>query len=175
IPIISGIGHQRDESLADLVADVHVHTPTAAAETAAPLLTDLTHAHQERQTALALALHHHIQGMDRHLHALRDRLRRLQLDRRISQEQQRLQWHQQTLRHLVAQKLQQAESHCQLLRQTLETLDPATILQRGYALVRQQEGTIVRSADQVTPQQRLWIQLAQGQIQVTVETKESND
>ncbi|NEQ99151.1 MAG: exodeoxyribonuclease VII large subunit [Cyanothece sp. SIO2G6] len=42
IPIISGIGHQRDESLADLVADVHVHTPTAAAETAAPLLTDLT-------------------------------------------------------------------------------------------------------------------------------------
>ncbi|MGK7890240.1 MAG: exodeoxyribonuclease VII large subunit [Leptolyngbyaceae cyanobacterium] len=172
IPVISGIGHQRDESLADLVADVRVHTPTAAAETAIPSLPDLIHAHQERRLALAHVLQQHIHLMDHRLQTLQARLRRLQMDQQISQEQQRLQWHKQTLRHLVRQTLHQADTHGQLLRQTLETLDPATVLQRGYALIRQQDGTIVRSPDQVQPQQRLWVQLAQGRIQVTVEAKD---
>jgi len=172
IPVISGIGHHRDESLADLVADVHVHTPTAAAEEVIPLFTDVIQGHQERRVALASALQQHIHLREKHLKALRERLRRLQLDRWVSQEQQRLQWHKQTLQHLVVQTLQQADAHCQLLRQTLESLDPAAALQRGYALVQQQDGSIVRSSEQVQPQQYLWVQLAQGRIEVKVEATE---
>jgi exodeoxyribonuclease VII large subunit len=45
IPIVTGIGHERDETLADLAADVCAHTPTAAAERVVPALVDMWLAH----------------------------------------------------------------------------------------------------------------------------------
>jgi exodeoxyribonuclease VII large subunit len=56
IPIISGIGHQRDETLADLAADYFAHTPTAAADLAVPCLDDLQSFHQERRSRLLHSL-----------------------------------------------------------------------------------------------------------------------
>ncbi|MGB7378340.1 MAG: exodeoxyribonuclease VII large subunit, partial [Rivularia sp. (in: cyanobacteria)] len=53
IPIITGIGHQRDESLADLAADESVHTPTAAAEIVVPSLDDLYNQHCDRVAVLS--------------------------------------------------------------------------------------------------------------------------
>ena len=52
IPVITGIGHQRDESLVDLVADQKVHTPTAAAELVVPAIAELYSQHQERVTTV---------------------------------------------------------------------------------------------------------------------------
>lgn len=168
IPVISGIGHQRDESLADLVADAYAHTPTAAAEQATPLLADLAHSHYEQRMALALALKQHLRTSQDQLQQLRGRLRRLQVDQTFAQEWQSHQWRQQKLCHLVNHRLEQAEHHCQLLKQQLGALDPAVVLKRGYAVVRQQDGKIVRSSDQVQIQQPLWVDLAQGRLQVTV-------
>lgn len=167
IPIVSGIGHQRDESLADLVADVCAHTPTAAAEQAVPQLDDLYDEHREQVTALAQTLDNHLNHTHEHLYRLQEQLRRLRLDRQLQRETQVVAWMRQRLNQAATQRLQQTTQHCQLLKQTLQTLDPKAVLRRGYAVVRQQ-GAIVRSTDELAPGQPLTIHLAQGSLQATI-------
>jgi exodeoxyribonuclease VII large subunit len=168
IPIIAGIGHQRDESLADLAADVCAHTPTAAAEQAIPRLDDLIVEHQQRVVALQDRMHDRIQETHEQLHRLRDRCRKLHLDRQLEQEQQTLTWMRQRLIQGSRLQVQSAVQHCHLLKQTLDTLDPRAVLKRGYAVVRQMDGAIARSAPALLPGQELSIQLQQGQLKVKV-------
>ncbi|MBF2076057.1 MAG: exodeoxyribonuclease VII large subunit [Synechococcales cyanobacterium C42_A2020_086] len=168
IPVVAGIGHQRDESLADLVADVCAHTPTAAAEQAVPLLADLYADHQDRVSRLSQAMTSYLDNAADQLYRLKGRLRRLHLDRQIRQEAQTIVWKRQQLIQSTHYRLQEAIQHCYLLRQKLITLDPAAVLRRGYAVLRQTEGTVVRSPAQVAPGETLTVQLAHGQLHVIV-------
>ena len=168
IPVISGIGHQRDESLADLVADVCVHTPTAAAEQAVPCLADLYGEHRERMLALGNAMQYRLQMVRDRTQRLRQRLQQTQLDRRLQRDAETLSWLQERLTQSTTRQLHHAQQHCQLLQHKLATLDPAAVLRRGYALVRQSDGAIARSAADLTIGQPLQVQLAHGQLHVTV-------
>jgi exodeoxyribonuclease VII large subunit len=168
IPVIAGIGHQRDETLADLVADVCAHTPTAAAEQAVPQLADLCAEHRERVFALKAAINDYLEGEETRLQRFRTQLRQIRLDRKLQQEQQSLIWRRQRLIQGSRLKIQQAQQHCQLLKQKLVTLDPQAVLQRGYAVVRQENGAIARSAAEFAPGQALQIQLGQGQLKVKI-------
>jgi exodeoxyribonuclease VII large subunit len=168
IPVLTGIGHQRDESLADLVADVCAHTPTAAAELAVPELVTLYAEHQERKRVLNEAVSQVFKSSHNQLQRLEDRIRRLPLSLKLQQEEQAIAWKRQQLLQATSRHLQQATQHCQMLRQKLATLDPESVLQRGYAVVRSADGTIARSAANLVPGQVLQIQLGQGQIKVKV-------
>jgi exodeoxyribonuclease VII large subunit len=168
IPVVSGIGHQRDESLADLVSDVCAHTPTAAAELVVPRLSDIYAVHQERINHLNQALKQQFTNAYEQLHRLEERLHRLQVNRQIRQETQAIVWMRQRLIQQTSQQMQQATLHCQMLRQKLNTLDPEAVLRRGYAVVRQTDGSLARSADQLIPGQTLQVRLPQGQITVQV-------
>lgn len=168
IPVITGIGHQRDESLADLVADACAHTPTAAAEQVIPELADLYAQHRERVTALNAAFHQQVKTAQNQLQQQRNRLRLLRLDRQIQQETQAIAWKRQQLLQATAQRFGQATQHCQLLRQKLVTLDPKAVLKRGYAVVRQENGAIARYAAELAPGQQLSVQLGQGRVKVKI-------
>ncbi|MBD2346235.1 exodeoxyribonuclease VII large subunit [Anabaena subtropica] len=168
IPVVTGIGHQRDESLVDLVADVCVHTPTAAAEMVVPSLAELYTQHRQRVAALHEVLLNSQTSAENQLQTLRNRLRNLRLDRHLQQEAQKLTWQRQQLLQLMLGRSQQAKQHLELLRQKLISLDPKAVLQRGYAVVRQENGAIARNAIQLTVDQELLIQLAQGEVKVKV-------
>lgn len=168
IPVITGIGHQRDESLADLAADFSAHTPTAAAEQIVPELNDLIVEHQERISTLHEAVNQHFEKAKNQLEQLQNRLRRLRLDRQIEQQTQSLIWLRQRLIQSTNQRLEKADRDCQLLQQKLATLDPKSVLKRGYAVARQQNGNIVRSADNLKMEEELLIQLGEGEIKVKV-------
>lgn len=144
IPVITGIGHQRDESLADLVADVSVHTPTAAAEIAVPDFFQLWAEHQDRLLRLR-------QGLQQRWQSEADQLQRLQ---------QR--WQALPTRALIAETNQ-----LNLLTQRLKALDPQSVLQRGYAVVRDRD-RIICTTDELEPEQNLTIQLGAGKFQVIV-------
>ncbi len=168
IPVIAGIGHQRDESLADLAADVCAHTPTAAAEQAVPNLADLYTEHRERMLALHEAMQYRLEVTRDRFQRLQTRLIQLKLDQRLQHEVQLLQWQRQQLLQRSGSQLQQASQHCQLLQQKLASLDPEAVLKRGYAVVRQENGTIARVASEIAPGDQLTVQLGQGQLNVTV-------
>ncbi|BAY32331.1 exodeoxyribonuclease VII large subunit [Nostoc carneum NIES-2107] len=169
IPVITGIGHQRDESLADLVADVCVHTPTAAAELVVPALAELYTQHRQRVEALHEAVLYSTQAAEHKLRVLQNRLQHLRLDRQVQQEKQRLAWKRQQLVQVTKRRSQQASQHLEMLRQKLVTLDPKAVLQRGYAVVRQENGAIARTAADLAVGDELLIQLGQGEVKVKVE------
>jgi exodeoxyribonuclease VII large subunit len=168
IPVIAGIGHQRDESLADLAADMCAHTPTAAAELAVPLLQDLAMAHDQRVAALRGALTDRWQMAQVQVDRLRDRLLQIQPDRKLAQEARALGWLRQRVLQASALRIQREQQHCQLLKQKLATLDPRAVLQRGYAVVRQENGAIARSTTDLMVGQSLQVLLEQGHMTVRV-------
>lgn len=168
IPVITGIGHQRDESLADLVADACAYTPTAAAEQVVPELTELYAQHRQRIAALEQAVNQQLETAHDQLQRLRDRLQRLRLDQQIQQSLQSLSWRREQLLQTTMQRFQRAFQHCDLLQQKLVTLDPQAVIKRGYAVIRQQNGAIARRATELSPGQEVSIQLGQGQIKAKI-------
>jgi exodeoxyribonuclease VII large subunit len=168
IPIISGIGHQRDETLADLAADCFAHTPTAAASLAVPCLNDLLDLHRERQIRLQDALQNRELEAHDALKRCHLRLQRLHLDRVFQQASQKLSTAQHQLLQSVSYRLKSQEQHQLLLQQKLETLDPRGVLKRGYAIARTLDGKIVRNASTLNRNQILMLNLGEGTIAVTV-------
>ncbi|MBD2254133.1 exodeoxyribonuclease VII large subunit [Nostoc parmelioides] len=168
IPVVTGIGHQRDESLVDLAADVCVHTPTAAAEKVVPSLAELYNQHRQRIITLHQVLLHTQTSAENQLQTIRNRLQNLRLDRHLQQEAQKLDWQRQRLWQLTMGRSQQAKQHLELLRQKLSSLDPKAVLQRGYAVVKKENGAIARSADELAVGNELFIQLAQGEVKAKV-------
>lgn len=168
IPVIAGIGHQRDESLADLVADVCAHTPTAAAELAVPELISLYSEHQQRKLALTQAVNAVLETSGKRLQQLQERLQRLPLNRQLKQEKQDITKLRQQLVQATSRRFRQATQHCEFLQEKLVTLDPGNVLKRGYALVRLQDGSIARSTANLVVGQELQIQLGEGKAKVKV-------
>ncbi len=168
IPVLTGIGHQRDESLADLVADAYAHTPTAAAELAVPELVTLYAEHQQRQQALYNAVNQALEVSHNRVQRLKERMQRLSLDRKLREEQKAIAKKHQQLVISTSRRLSQASQHCEFLLQRLATLDPANVLKRGYAVVRMENGTIARSAASLVPGQELQIQLGEGQVKAKI-------
>jgi len=168
IPVVTGIGHQRDESLADLVADVCAHTPTAAAELVVPDLAQVYGEHRQRIETLQIAVRQQLEMAGDRLQNLSGRCQNLRLDREIQREIESLDWKKQQLIQVTQQRSQTARQHCHLLQQKLASLDPHAVLKRGYAVVRQENGAIARVAAGLAPGQELLIQLSQGEIRVRV-------
>ncbi len=168
IPVITGIGHQRDESLADLVADAAAHTPTAAAEQVVPELASLYTEHRERVQALQRAATLQINTVQNRLNRLQSRLQRLPLEQQIHQQKQLLAWQKQQLIQVTQKRLQNVTGRYQLLQEKLATLDPKAVLQRGYAVVRTENGEVARRSDELGLEQELLVQLGTGQVKVKV-------
>ena len=168
IPVITGIGHERDESLADLAADYYAHTPTAAAEIVVPRLADLVSQYQDLLEQLRDATQHKLTQETSQLQQLQQRLTPQRILREIAREQQILDQKQHQLVRATTQQFQLAHKHLELLSEKLAALDPQHILQRGYALIRAESGTIIRDATQVSIGQELDLQIAQGLITAKV-------
>ncbi|MCC5896849.1 MAG: exodeoxyribonuclease VII large subunit [Phormidium sp. BM_Day4_Bin.17] len=167
-PVITGIGHQRDESLADLAADFAAETPTAAAKQAVPDLQSLIQAHRDRQQRLEEVMITYLGGVRSHLHQLRQRLDTTPIQRQLNQEQQQLRQLKQRLIHASQQRLQQAQQRHQFLRDRLTTINPQIVLDRGYAVVRNAQGEIVRTTEDLKPGRVLSVKLAQGWVKVKI-------
>ncbi len=168
IPVVTGIGHERDESLADLVADAAATTPTAAAMLVVPDLTDLIDEHHARVARLRAAIGRVSLARQSDLVQLRRRCELIKPDRQLALATDRLTGLQQRLQRAIATRLQITSQQQLHLKERCKTLDPRLVLQRGYALVRQNDGEIVRHGDRLVVGEELSIQLGRGQVQVQV-------
>jgi exodeoxyribonuclease VII large subunit len=168
IPIVTGIGHERDESLADLAADARASTPTAAAALVVPRLADFIADRAVLAERLNSALDRVLLAREHRLTQLRTRLERVRPDRQLATEGERLTLLRHRLRRAIDSRLQTAIQQQLHLTERLQALDPRSILQRGYAVVRQQNGTIVRQSDRLRLGEELEIQLDRGRIGVRV-------
>lgn len=188
LPVVCGVGHETDFTLADLAADLRAPTPTAAAELAALPREDLLAALDGRADALralvARALEREHQRLDRHalrlgrpaatlgaqaarLDALAHRLAQslpTQRERRVLA----LQALADRLQRAGASALQREQSRLALAAQRLAALDPARVLQRGYAWVETAEGRPIVSAASLAAGQRVQAVWADGRAEAEV-------
>ena len=167
IPVISGVGHERDVTIADLVADVRAPTPTAAAEMAVPNLVSLgaqvAYLKESAWTALSRQLHQQSQGVA----TLMQRIGRsgpdVNLWRRSVDDLTQDAW------DALNQRLLLGRAELSGLESRVRALDPAAVLARGYAIVekgRSQEA--ITSASQVSDGDPLRITLSDGTLPATV-------
>ncbi len=213
VPVVSGVGHEIDFTIADFAADVRAATPTAAAELATPDIAE----RYSRVDTLDINLIGHIQrriqqGREQALQ-LGGRLQRLHPGRRLQERAQRLDELDQRLRHamqmrlaakrdaltirskrfeaavplsrliqlrerlrLLADRLQRGGRSTLIersvrLRQAealLNSLNPAAVLERGYALAMSADGRVLRDGGTVAAGDRVRVRLARGSFSAHV-------
>lgn len=167
-PVVSAIGHEPDTPLLDLVADLRASTPTAAAKRTVP---DVGEEHARVQQLRESALRAVAGLLDREERGLAAALSRPSMARPHSLVEEReqqvealLERSRRTLRHL----LDRADADLEHTRARVVALSPAATLQRGYAVLRRADGTVVRAADEVAEGDRLRARVAEGEFGVTV-------
>ena len=188
VPLICGVGHETDFSIADFCADLRAPTPTAAAELVAPArdtwLAALGQMQQRARDALERQLDQRYLRLDQAAarlgrpsqRAQREHLGLAQLAQRLQHAMLlKLQREAQVLKALEAdfpQKIKAATAtHTQRMANAalrLQLLDPQLVLQRGYALLQTPEGALVRSVRQAPPATALRARLADGELDLTV-------
>jgi exodeoxyribonuclease VII large subunit len=169
IPVVSGVGHETDFTIADFVADFRAATPTAAGQAVVPDGLELRQqlVQQGRRFSRA-ASRRFEQGMQ-------------QLDftqRRLVHPAQRIQLQSEYVMKLsqrwqgaMSRSLEQRVVRLVSMQQHLQHLDPNQVLARGYSLVRDAKGNIVSSNQLLTEGAPLDITFAQGGARVEVREK----
>ncbi len=147
-PVITGIGHQTDFTLADFAADQRAPTPSAAAEIAAPDTAVLRQAIAESRARLVKSCRLHCSEARRRLEQLEMRLRRHDPRRRVEESRQHLDEHLSRAERAYRRTLATRRDRLRAARAHLEALNPSAVLRRGYAIIRRPEGSpITRAAD----------------------------
>jgi exodeoxyribonuclease VII large subunit len=188
LPVVCGVGHETDVTLADLAADLRAPTPTAAAELAAPRRDDELQRLGDITRALELAGQRHLHRQAQRLDLAAARLGAPAA--RLAHQQQRLQHLQQraaqalrqaarlhaqalpaTARRLAAATqaaLQARQQQLQRLQARLDALDPRRTLQRGFAWVHDAQGRVITRAAALAPGQTIAAVWADGEATAEV-------
>ena len=166
IPVVVGVGHETDVTIADFAADWRAPTPTAAAEMVSPSRDELL----ARVGELAQR-------------ASREALRRIEyamqtvdaLARRLVHPRERLRTSRQILVQLAARlasatarRLDYFDAQVERFKASLVGLNPSAVLERGYSLTRNAQGEVVRDASRVIEGERVTTTLAKGWIESEV-------
>ena len=187
VPVVSAIGHESDRPLCDEVADLRCGTPSIAAHAVVPDRRQL-----ETQLAGLMASAQHY--VDRRRETVGDRLDRAEVSgalaaglqratSRLHHAADRLVWAHPALplqscrrrldrcdwrRPMVAQ-VQASRSRAEALGRYARSLSPQHVIERGFAVVRRLDGTVVRAPGQVGPGELVELTVARGLIAARVE------
>ncbi len=197
-PVVTGIGHEPDTTIADMVADVRASTPTAAAEAVAPATQEVEARFAGAGALLARSLRHAAQRASHRLESLSGRpvlsdprtllatpaqrldLAAAGLDRALpgclSRERERLAYARLSLPRAARENLLRRSEQERLMAARLADLSPLGILGRGYAVCYDESGRrVVRSAGELRPGDRVRVRLHRGLAGCLVESVDQEE
>ncbi len=192
VPVVSGVGHETDVTLADFVADLRAPTPSAAAEVCVPDRVDVLAALRARTWRLDEAATREMAGRSRRVAAERRALDGLRpaaqlaaareragylldrataaLVRRLAADRRQADLAGRGLAPLAQERLRSGRGRLASAAAALGALGPEATLARGYAIVRRvDDGAIVRDPAESPPGTRLRLRVARGEIAARAE------
>lgn len=194
VPVVCGVGHETDFTIADFVADLRAPTPTAAAELAAQPRSVWLHGLDLMHTRLCDGVMRQLDVQSQRLDLAVSRLGRPSL--RLARQKLNLTAQMQRLRYGVTQTLQHSARQLQSVETQLPQqvqrsvegrqlrldraalrlglLDPTLVLRRGYAWLSDAEGQTISSVAQTFAGQALQATLADGKVDLTVSPRPKN-
>ncbi|MBX7213765.1 MAG: exodeoxyribonuclease VII large subunit [Thermoflexales bacterium] len=162
-PVVSGVGHEIDFTLADFAADVRAPTPSAAAELIAPDGDALAQAVDGLAARSEQLLTTRVQRARADLEALRRALRALGPGAAVQRSRERLRMLSDRLTRAMVADLSLRAARLRGVSGRLAAMGPLATLGRGYAIVtRAEDGTLIRSVGQAGPGMPLRVRVADG-------------
>ena len=169
IPVISGVGHETDFTIADFVADYRASTPTAAAAAAVPDIAEWRAHVLELQQQLTEFMEAFLGDQHGQLERTKRELLRLDPRYQLERLQQRLDDTSALLQARMQHILSLRGERLRGLALRLRSLSPSLTIARGYAIVRRDaDQTVITSEQQVQPGDELTIQVTDGHIHAIV-------
>ncbi|WP_103528441.1 exodeoxyribonuclease VII large subunit [Streptomyces sp. SM12] len=165
-PVVSAIGHEPDSPLLDLVADVRASTPTDAAKRTVPDVNEeLTRVAQLRERAWR-ATEAFVDREERGLVGALSRPAMADPQRMLDDHEARLAEYRQRARQSLGHRLDRAADDLRHTVARVRALSPAATLERGYAVLRRPDGSVVRDAAGVADGEELRARVAEGELAV---------
>jgi len=168
VPVISAVGHEIDVTLSDMVADRRALTPTEAGELLVPDMAEVREKLDVARQQLRSRLRLQVEQSRQRLAGLADS--RLFRDpfQMLRERERQLDELQQRANRALRNGLESRNSQVASMAGQLESLSPLKVLARGYALAQDTNGTIVRSAGELTPGDEISVRLSRGRVTATV-------
>lgn len=174
VPVIAGVGHETDFTLADFAADLRAPTPSAAAELATAVTVEHLQARvQASEQRLMAAVNLALAEQRRDFEQTAAALRRLSPRAYINNARQTLDGLASRAGRAAAHQLTLRRSTLTGIRRALLAVSPAQTLARGYAIVRGPDGRVLHDAAHVQTGDPLDIRLARGRLSATVDSTSS--
>ncbi len=167
IPVISGIGHETDFTIADFVADQRAPTPSAAAEQSSPNSNEWQQQLQHYWQRFLWLIQHQIQSKQQLLTALQQRLRHPK--EQLQAYEARLKQLSHQLQFATQQQLQQKRQLLASLSQQLHAISPLRTLERGYAIACDAQQRVISNSKQVCQGDPITLLLAKGKLDCRIE------
>ena len=174
IPVISAVGHEPDVTISDYVADLRAATPSNAAELAVPDQDALGQTLDAMSAAMATALTRQLKSARQHLNVLSASPALKSPTGYLEQKQKTLELLKNRLIAAQNQNISRKSARYVALTAKLDAMSPLKVLTRGYAMAQTEDGSVLRSVEQVDLGQRITVSLNDGTISATVMDKKEN-
>lgn len=168
LPVITGIGHDKDLSIADMVAHTSVKTPTAVAEFIIDICGNFVALIDEQQENLEELVASILEEEREKISDFSNSLMQI-LKLSLLKASNTLNNTRQTLRHIAKQRVMKENSRIELLAISLKSRNPQEILQQGYTISTSQDGSIIRSSKNLKKGEKMTTHFSDGTICSTVD------
>ncbi|MCY4078823.1 MAG: exodeoxyribonuclease VII large subunit [Caldilineaceae bacterium] len=170
VPVVTGVGHETDFTIADFVADLRAPTPTGAAVAATPDRRELQASVGQIKMWLLRGGNEEVTDRQVQLDELRRRLLRAAPMRQIDLARQRLDESEERIRRVLSVALLRRYEQLDAASARLEGLNPSSVLSRGYSIVQRSSGAVVSAPEQTAAGERLVVRSAGGDYSVLRES-----
>jgi exodeoxyribonuclease VII large subunit len=166
LPIITGIGHERDESILDMVSHTRVKTPTAAAAFLIDHLKEVLEVLNDAQERITRYAQQKLSALDAQLSVVAEAIPRLFSVVKTRQDA-RLDSMMEKMTMLIERRLETEQHRIQLVSEKVKSLDPTLLLRRGYSITLR-NGKVVKDVSVLRAGDELETRLAHGSVRSKV-------